>query len=147
MSDFSNLLYLHFVFTGQRNKFTTSFALESIRKNLVWRLSTLWPPVAPIDLPNVHILPAHARDPFGRPTIVVEVMEFTDEFEVQKRLIFQAFEQCRQHLQDLHSSSGANEEPLLQYIVLCDLKKVSYQSLVRLENYFLFPVIEHLSEA
>lgn len=114
---------------ARRNKFTTSFALESIRKNLVWRLSTLWPPVAPINLPNVHILPAHARDPFGRPTIVVEVMEFAEDFEVQKRLIFQAFEQCRQHLQDLHNSSDANEEPPLQYIVLCDLKKVSYQSL------------------
>jgi hypothetical protein len=74
-------------------------------------------------------------------------MEFTEGFEVQKRLIFQVFEQCRQHLQDLHNSSGANEEPPLQVIVLCDLKKVSYQSLVRLETHFLFPAIEHLSEA
>ncbi|KAJ7879614.1 hypothetical protein B0H14DRAFT_2709458 [Mycena olivaceomarginata] len=57
----------------QRNKFTRSFAMESIRKTLVWRFTHLWPPNPPLRLPFVHCLPPPARDPFGRPILVIRV--------------------------------------------------------------------------
>ncbi|KAF9452764.1 hypothetical protein P691DRAFT_696412 [Macrolepiota fuliginosa MF-IS2] len=115
---------------ARRNKFTRSFALESIRKNLVWRLQNLWPTNAGFVSPAaVHCLPEHVRDPFGRPILIVEVVPVNESPEVVKPYIIQAFELLRLHLKSLSGAGAPEEEPVLQYIILLDLAKLSIQSL------------------
>ncbi|KAF5351795.1 hypothetical protein D9756_007633 [Leucocoprinus leucothites] len=115
---------------ARRNKFTRSFALESIRKGLVWRLQNLWPTNPSYVLPpTVRCLPEHVRDPFGRPVLVVEVPPVNESPDIVKPYIIQAFEQLRLHLKSLSGAQGLEEEPILQYIILLDLAKLSLQSL------------------
>ncbi|KAJ7141272.1 CRAL-TRIO domain-containing protein [Mycena epipterygia] len=112
----------------RRNKFTRSFAMESIRKTLVWRFSHLWPLDPSLRMPIVHCLPA--RDPFGRPILVVKVVSFNDSSDAYKPMIVRGLECLRLHLKRLNGNSrqppGA---PTLQYVILLDLKNLSTQSL------------------
>ncbi|KAJ3564427.1 hypothetical protein NP233_g8305 [Leucocoprinus birnbaumii] len=115
---------------ARRNKFTRSFALESIRKTLIWRLQNLWPTDPDYALPPaVRCLPEHVRDPFGRPILVVEVVPVSESPEVVKPYIIQTFERLRLHLKRLVGGQGAEEEPALQYIILLDLANLSLQSM------------------
>ncbi|KAJ7020002.1 CRAL-TRIO domain-containing protein [Mycena alexandri] len=111
----------------RRNKFTRSFALESIRKTLVWRFTHLWPP-DPSPMRFVHCLPSPARDPFGRPILVVKVVSFNDSSDAYKPLIIQGLESLRLHLKRLNDDTQQSL-PTLQYVILLDLKNLSTQSL------------------
>ncbi|KAJ7121329.1 CRAL-TRIO domain-containing protein [Mycena crocata] len=113
----------------RRNKFTRSFAMESIRKTLVWRFSHLWPPSPPLSTPIVHCLPPPARDPFGRPILVVKVVSFNDSSDAYKPLIIRGLESLRLHLKRLNASHQSSAHPTLQYVILLDLKNLSTQSL------------------
>ncbi|KAJ7267638.1 hypothetical protein B0H12DRAFT_1200783 [Mycena haematopus] len=113
----------------QRNKFTRSFAIESIRKTLVWRFAHLWPPDPTLRLPFVHCLPPPARDPFGRPILVIRVVSFNDSSDGYKPLIIRGLECLRLHLKRLNDDSHRSGVPALQYVILLDLKNLSTQSL------------------
>ncbi|KAJ7933790.1 CRAL-TRIO domain-containing protein [Mycena leptocephala] len=113
----------------RRNKFTRSFAMESIRKTLVWRFSRLYPPDPPLRLPFVHCLPPAARDPFGRPILVIRVVSFNDSTDAYKPLITRGFECLRMHLKRLNDENDQSSGPTLQYVILFDLKNLSTQSL------------------
>lgn len=54
--------------------------------------------------------------------------------------IIQAFEELRLHLKSLSGTQDPEEEPVLQYIILLDLAKLSLQSLV----ITLYPVTDQL---
>ncbi|KAK7005963.1 hypothetical protein R3P38DRAFT_3326409 [Favolaschia claudopus] len=102
----------------RRNKFTRSFAMESIRKTLVWRLTNLWPPDPHLHLPFVQCLPSAATDPFGRPILVIKVVSFDDSSDAFKPLIIRGLECLRLHLQRLNDESrqiGTGAAPTLQY--------------------------------
>ncbi|PPQ66319.1 hypothetical protein CVT26_011150 [Gymnopilus dilepis] len=115
---------------ANRHKFTRSFSLEAIQKNLLWRLDNLWPIDSSIRIPNLHCLPSDVRDPFGRPILVLEVNAVDVPQDSQKRFIILAFEQLRSHLRKLYDESEDNNpRPPLQYIVLLDLKQLSIQSI------------------
>ena len=115
----------------QRNNFTRSFAMESIRKNLVWRLNNLWLEIRHPPIPIVHCLPTSVRDPLGRPILFIEVVAFNESTDDFKPHIIQGFERLRGHLVELNDISEPNTlRPVLQYVVLLDLKGLSMQSLV-----------------
>ncbi|TFK44283.1 CRAL-TRIO domain-containing protein [Crucibulum laeve] len=114
---------------SRRNKFTNSFALESIRKNLIWRLSSLWNTVPLAPMANVHCLPNDVRDPFGRPILVIGTTPMVQSPEESRRLIIALFEQLRIHLTCLHERSTNGDDLPLQYVVLVDLKGLSMQSI------------------
>ncbi|PPR01708.1 hypothetical protein CVT24_001583 [Panaeolus cyanescens] len=126
----------------QRNKFTRSFTLESIRKNLIWRLKNLWPPAPLTEIPNFHCLPPGICDPLGRPILIIHVAPVNKDVEAQKQDIIQAFERLRIHLQMLHDQCLAGTEPPLQYVALLDLSQLSFQSInVDLFNWTLREII------
>ncbi|KAK7473223.1 hypothetical protein VKT23_001321 [Stygiomarasmius scandens] len=114
----------------RREKFTRSFAMESIRKNIVWRSNCLWPskPVASTAKQQLHCLP-DVRDPLGRPILVIEAVAFKESSEIrqQQHFLIQIMEQFRLNLRRLNNTSEASS-PSLQYIVLLDLKEVSMKS-------------------
>ncbi|KAJ6629488.1 CRAL-TRIO domain-containing protein [Mycena sp. CBHHK59/15] len=113
----------------RRNKFTRSFAMESIRKTLVWRFRHLWPPGPQSRMPIVRCLPPPARDPFGRPILVIKVVSFNDSSDAYKPLIIRGLESLRLHLKHLNGVSHQSPVPTLQYAILLDLKNLSTQSL------------------
>ncbi|KAJ7162076.1 CRAL-TRIO domain-containing protein [Mycena filopes] len=123
---FANLIFFRVPFI-QRNKFTRSFALESIRKTLAWRFTHLWPPGSP-SMRFVHCLPPPATDPFGRPILVVKVVSFNDSSDAYKPLLIQSLERLRLHLKRLNDDTHPSP-PTLQYVILLDLKNLSTQSL------------------
>ncbi|KAJ7091965.1 CRAL-TRIO domain-containing protein [Mycena belliarum] len=112
----------------RRNKFTRSFAMESVRKTLVWRFSHLWPPDAPLRMPLVHCLHPPVVDPFGRPILVVKIVSFNDSSDAFKPLILRGLERLRLHLRRLNRESDS-PAPILQYVILIDLANLSTQSL------------------
>ncbi|KAF8971084.1 CRAL-TRIO domain-containing protein [Flammula alnicola] len=114
---------------SRRNKFTRSFSLEAIQKNLLWRLSNLWPVEPPSLIPNLRCLPTDIRDRFGRPIVVVEASPVNETVEAQKRSVIRAFEQLRIHLKRLYDSSQDHRRPPLQYVLLLDLGQLSLQSI------------------
>ncbi|PPQ84585.1 hypothetical protein CVT25_015788 [Psilocybe cyanescens] len=114
---------------SRRNKFTRSFSLEAIQKTLLWRLDNLWPLEPPKSIPNLHCLPSDIRDPLGRPILAVEVVAVDESLDSQKRSIIQAFEQLRLHLKKLYDNSEDDARPPLQYVILLDLRQLSFQSI------------------
>ncbi|KAF7305872.1 hypothetical protein HMN09_00741400 [Mycena chlorophos] len=122
----------------RRNKFTRSFALESARKTLVWRFHHLWPPSPPSEstTPLIQCLPPPTADPFDRPVLVIRVVSFNDSSDAYKPVLLQAFERLRLYLVHLNESEAWREDederegvPILQYVILLDLKNLSTQSL------------------
>ncbi|RDB25475.1 Protein real-time [Hypsizygus marmoreus] len=114
---------------SRRNKFTRSFAMESIRKNLIWRLNNLWPLEGrSLPIPMIHCLPGNAHDPFGRPILVIETLPLDIDLDAIRPLILRTFERLRAHLKCLNDTLMAPEKPTLQYIVLLDLQGLSLRS-------------------
>ncbi|KAF5380237.1 hypothetical protein D9757_008219 [Collybiopsis confluens] len=111
----------------QRENYTRSFAIESIRKNLLWRCKNLWPPEPEPSLSRVHLLPTDVRDPFGRPILVIRAVGFNDSEESYFPLLIRAMEQFRLRLNKLNDVS--HPIPVLQYVVLLDVKELSVQTL------------------
>ncbi|KAF8893464.1 CRAL-TRIO domain-containing protein [Infundibulicybe gibba] len=111
---------------SRRHRFTRSFAMEYIRKTLVWRLAHLWPLAPPILMPMLHCLPGTVRDPLGRPILIIEVVPFNESSDAVKHIIIQAIERLRSRLQRFSESCT---KPVLQYIVLLDLKRLSFQKI------------------
>ncbi|KAF6763121.1 hypothetical protein DFP72DRAFT_524255 [Ephemerocybe angulata] len=113
---------------ARKNKFTKSFTLEAIRKNLVWRLDNLWPIPDPVPMNNVHcISPDIALDPFGRPIVIVETVPLEVDVDVVKQGILQFFERVRINLYEIGRATDRGQDIPLQCIVLLDLKNLTFQ--------------------
>ncbi|KAJ3809028.1 CRAL-TRIO domain-containing protein [Lentinula aff. lateritia] len=112
----------------RRENFTRSFAMESIRKNLLWRFEKLWPPEPGLPLTRVHFLPPDVRDPFGRPIIIIQAIGFKNSSDTYIPLLIRAMEQFRLRLKTLNATSDQGFT-VLQYIVLFDVKDLSVQNL------------------
>ncbi|KAJ3713209.1 CRAL-TRIO domain-containing protein [Lentinula raphanica] len=112
----------------RRENFTKSFAIESIRKNLLWRLRELWPPEPEIPLSRVHFLPMDTRDPFGRPIIVIRATRLNENLDSYIPVLIRAMEQFRLRLKALNDASHQGS-PILQFIVLLDVEHLSVQNL------------------
>ncbi|KAJ3982772.1 CRAL-TRIO domain-containing protein [Lentinula detonsa] len=112
----------------RRENFTRSFAIESIRKNLLWRFQKLWSLEPEIHLSRVHFLPSDVRDPLGRPIIVIKATSFKDTSDTYNPLLIRAMEQFRLRLKTMNDVSD-QRFPVLQYIVLLDVGNLSVQSL------------------
>lgn len=107
--------------------------MEAIRKTLIWRFSTLWPLRPPQSSPVLHCLPSSARDPFGRPILVIEAVPLKDYSDTLKPYIIQTFERLRVLLKQLMDDGASGLHlPTLQYIILLDLKEFSYKNFVSL---------------
>jgi len=106
--------------------------MESIRKNLVWRLNNMWPLDTIRPTPNLCCLPESAHDRFGRPILVIQVMAVSAAPNAFKSHVIQAFERLRCHLKCLNDGEGPGlRPPILQYVILLDLKSLSYKDIVR----------------
>ncbi|KDQ55784.1 hypothetical protein JAAARDRAFT_59749 [Jaapia argillacea MUCL 33604] len=127
----------------RRQKFTTSFALESIRENLLWRLTHIPPLSHAGNL--LHALPRTVRDPFGHPILVFKLSvlnptssppgsskgkeKLSAREELRGRVI-DALERLRLHLRVLNvDNEGEGAERTLQYVLLLDLQGASIQSM------------------
>ncbi|KIK69267.1 hypothetical protein GYMLUDRAFT_642466 [Collybiopsis luxurians FD-317 M1] len=133
----------------RRDNFTRSFAIQSIRKNLLWRFKNLWPPdpdTLPSPLSRVYFLPTDVRDPFGRPILVIRAAPLaggsTDHSSSSEdtnyfSLLIHAMEHFRLRLNELNCNGAAASNqmnqiqtpPVLQYVVLLDVKELSVQTL------------------
>lgn len=102
--------------------------MESIRKNLIWRMNNLLPLGRSQPTSTLHCLPITARDPFDRPILIIRVPGIEATSDVAKPLILQTFERLRAQLQSLNETDS--ESPTLQYIVLLDLHEFSLKSFV-----------------
>ncbi|KIM75966.1 hypothetical protein PILCRDRAFT_826814 [Piloderma croceum F 1598] len=113
----------------RRHKFTRSFAMESIRQNLVWRINTIHPSIEEPPLGILHCLPSPVSDPFGRPIIVLKVSALAAEHSTDnfKHLLMPTIDHLQAHLKELNASQKRTETPILQYIVLLDLADVPIQ--------------------
>jgi len=86
----------------------------------------------------LHCLPRSAHDPFDRPILVIQAPSdvIVDSAEP---MILQTFERLRVYLQSLNKTNSELNGPILQYIILLDLKGLTFRSIVRisyLENFF-----------
>ncbi|KAF8915608.1 CRAL-TRIO domain-containing protein [Mucidula mucida] len=128
--DWANPSIFHLL---RRNNFTKSFALEAIRKNLIWRLGHVWPPDPTITAKmaeSVRCLPSDITDPLGRPIIVIQFVPFDTDTVDYKAIVYRAFEQLRCHLNDVnHNGTERTDRPALQYVVLLDLKGLSMRAI------------------
>ncbi|KAL0956819.1 hypothetical protein HGRIS_002930 [Hohenbuehelia grisea] len=114
---------------SRRNRFTRSFAMEAIRKTLVWRLSNMWPPPRPHSLSAVRCFPDDVRDPFGRPILLLKCTTFEAISEQSKPIIAQSIERLRAYLHALPTRDANPQEPVLQFVVLLDLAGLSMQNI------------------
>ncbi|KIY70623.1 CRAL/TRIO domain-containing protein [Cylindrobasidium torrendii FP15055 ss-10] len=115
----------------RRNDFTKPFALEAIRKTLIWRLNHLWPPEFSNETrarmaESVRCLPQDVSDPFGRPILVIQCKAFDAKSEY-KSIVYHAFELLRAHLYAVNGQDA--ESPAMQYVVLLDLKNLSMKAI------------------
>ncbi|ESK90852.1 phosphatidylinositol transfer protein csr1 [Moniliophthora roreri MCA 2997] len=125
----------------RKHKFTRSFAMDSIRKNIVWRIEHLWPPKSDLHIPELHCLP-DVRDPLGRPILVIEPAALNGAPDAVQPLFIHAMERLRVHLKVLNDASDKTSSPSLQYIVLLDLQKLSMQTMsIELFSWFLKELI------
>ena len=106
--------------------------MESVRKNLLWRLKNVWPLEVRRPTPNLYCLPKRVRDRFGRPVIVIEVMAVKMASDTFRLHIIQTFERLRCHLKCLNDEENPGPRPpILQYVILLDLKSLSFRDFVR----------------
>ncbi|KAI0683144.1 hypothetical protein BC835DRAFT_1396842 [Cytidiella melzeri] len=126
----------------RRHKFTNSFALETLRTTLPWRLATLPPSSSRAPSPYLRCLPMDVRDPFGRPIIVVQLSSLWDAGEDLKASLFHNVELMRLHLVRINEREpGAR--PILQYVALLDIKGLAFNGVqsVQLLNWFVHELI------
>ncbi|KII92678.1 hypothetical protein PLICRDRAFT_37455 [Plicaturopsis crispa FD-325 SS-3] len=120
---------------SKRQSFTKSLAMEAIRKNLLWRINDLQPALSEPASNIIHCLPTSIRDPYGRPILVIRASDFGSGVGDPKALLLATFERLRILLKGLSdegewTTHGTRPPPpVLQYVVLLDLKGVSVQSI------------------
>ncbi|KAI0935352.1 hypothetical protein AcV7_003816 [Taiwanofungus camphoratus] len=114
----------------KRHKFTVSFALESLRTALIWRLTALPVLESNIQPSFLRCFPVTIRDSFGRPIIFLKLAAIS-EIRGDLRLVFMnTMEVLRLHLQWLNTKLDLEDQalPVMQYVALIDVEGVSFQS-------------------
>ncbi|KAI0039772.1 CRAL/TRIO domain-containing protein, partial [Auriscalpium vulgare] len=116
----------------KRHKFTASFALESMRMTLVWRLTALPaqrpPPALQTDI--IHCLPRTSLDHFGRPVLVIRLAALGEVASDPRPYFLTAIELLRVNLKSLNDASEEpRRHPVLQYTLLLDMADVSMRSI------------------
>ncbi|KAK1225654.1 hypothetical protein PQX77_011411 [Marasmius sp. AFHP31] len=126
----------------RKHKYTRSFALDSIRKNIGWRIKNLWPPKSELPLRNVHCLPDNVRDPLGRPILVIRAIPLEEPPDQLIPVLFHVMERLRVCLKALNDTNDGPSMPFLQYVVLLDVKELSMQSMsIELITWFINELI------
>ncbi|KAJ8077961.1 hypothetical protein PM082_000162 [Marasmius tenuissimus] len=126
----------------EKHKYTRSFALDSIRKNIGWRIKNLWPSKSELPLQNVHCLPANVRDPLGRPILVIRAIPLKEPSDQLIPVLFHVMEHLRVCLKALNDTNDGPSMPFLQYVVLLDVKELSMQSMsIELITWFINELI------
>ncbi|OCH91704.1 hypothetical protein OBBRIDRAFT_728303 [Obba rivulosa] len=131
---------------NQRDKCIVSFALESIRKTLVWRLNSLSECTNYVPCSFLRCLPHNARDPFGRPIVYMDAGAFVENPESLRHSVACTMELLRVHLRTLNDGNDAHEVPtqhILQYVALLDIKRISFQSAQHIDfiSWFIYELL------
>jgi hypothetical protein len=121
----------------QRHKYTTSFALQALRKTLVWRVTTLSRYMSSMGFPAgsgvFRVLTPSCRDPLGRPTLVLNLAAFLElvsrSLDDTKDLILWLDETMRWYLQQISKESGG-VTPALQFVAIVNVEGVTMSSVV-----------------
>ncbi|KAL1945915.1 hypothetical protein VTO73DRAFT_1917 [Trametes versicolor] len=121
---------LHTIFRIlRRHKFTVPFALEHVRDILLWRLA-----VIPASIPRgtssfLQCLPLAARDPLGRPIVVVKLAGLFECSGNVREALIRYMELLRLNLEAINVNAGeGNPSPVMQYVALLDIGGISVQS-------------------
>ncbi len=117
----------------QRHKFTVPFALEHARDILLWRLA-----IIPAEIPRgtssfIQCLPLVARDPIGRPIVVVKLAGLFECSGNVREALIRYMELLRLNLEAMNATAGEEgiTSPIMQYVALLDIGGISVQSVVR----------------
>lgn len=78
----------------------------------------------------IHCLPESARDPFGRPILLVQAIHSKTTPKNVKYIVMETFERLRRHLEEINADSETS--PVFQYIVILDVKQFSLKNFVKL---------------
>jgi hypothetical protein len=138
----------------QKQNFTRSFAMESVRRILLWRLHHLLPLLPAPSPRTLRLLPSTSRDPFGHPIIVMNNFAAVDRSEDAppdfKKAVAPTLERLRKYLKELNEndkSEGRPHRPVLQYVLFLDLEGVLIQHIVSLlDSLLTFPFIDPSAE-
>ncbi|PIL36055.1 hypothetical protein GSI_01715 [Ganoderma sinense ZZ0214-1] len=130
----------------KRHKFTVSFALESARDVLLWRLAVISAPVPRPPISFLRCLPSNAQDPFGRPIVVVKLSQLLGSRQDVRPALVQYMELLRLNLEAVNRERVTlddHEQPILQYIALIDIDGISMQSVQSLDliTWFLYELV------
>ena len=140
----------HAIAAHQKQNFTRSFAMESVRRILMWRLRHLLP-LSSVPLPpNLHLLPPSIKDPFGRPIIIMNELASAGNRSVDfKEILGITLERLRIYLKEINKMEGPSTRPVLQYVVLLDLEGISIRQIVRrvFLNLYLYQVTRRNAES
>ncbi|KAI0786560.1 CRAL-TRIO domain-containing protein [Abortiporus biennis] len=121
----------------KRHKFTSSFALESLRGTIPWRLKQL--PRLDIAPPSpfIHCLPSNVHDPFGRPIVVLKLSRINDGTVDLRTAVLRNVELLRQHLINVNKMCDRHHDdgfrPKLQCVALLDIKGMSLNSMQNID--------------
>lgn len=115
----------------KRHKFTSAFALETMRTTILWRLTNIprQPPTSrPSDL--IYCLAPPTSDTFGRPVLILRLASLNDSSDSTKGYLIYVIETLRGHLQDINSEMRTGEKRLiLQYTLIVDMQDVSMRNI------------------
>lgn len=78
-------------------------------------------------------------DPLGRPIVILKVSALNENMDDFKRLVMPTMDHLRDHLKSLNDAQGSSHStrPILQYVILLDLKDLSLQNIVSKEWFYL----------
>ena len=132
----------------QKRKFSHSAALDALLENAAWRLNTLPALDTPEPSQLMRFMPAEATDHFGRPILVVRARYLSGISTPDiKNQILTTYELARLHIADMFRKrkgkqkdevkDGAGEyeeeeERVLQFVVVIDLKGLAIRDVVSL---------------
>lgn len=120
----------------KRHKYTTSFALQALRKSLVWRITTLSRCLSPVEFPArldvFRLLPPSCRDPLGRPILVFNLAALFElasgSLDDAKDLILWLDDAMRRYLQRISKDSG-QRGPVLQFVAIVNVQSAAASNL------------------
>lgn len=104
--------------------------MEHVRDILLWRLA-----IIPAEIPRgtssfLQCLPLTARDPIGRPIVVVKLAGLFECSGNVREALIRYMELLRLNLEAINATAG-EASPVMQYVALLDIGGISVQSVVR----------------
>jgi hypothetical protein len=119
--------------------------LKALQDTVCWRRETLLPlHLEPLS-PYFRCLPSYARDPFGRPIVVLQIAKLFENSSNLKHTLLHVVELMRLHLVRLNQIRDVGEErahPVMQYVALLNVRGMPLNNMVRYVWYGLSHKIE-----